>query len=93
VAAQVTRVDIWYHWAAGESSVGYTLSGGGRSLTNGVLSRAECDPYQTAWCVARGALNTALAPGRYEFRLDRASVCQNAGSGGAGFIKVWGYRR
>lgn len=93
LAAHVTRVDIWYHWGSGESSVGYTLSGGGRRFTSGVLSRAECDPYQTAWCVARGAPDVTLAPGRYEFRLDRPSICQNAGSGGAGFIKAWGYGR
>jgi len=90
---RVSRVTLWYHWNPGEGSVGYSLISGGRTVSSGALVRAECDPYQAAWCAANATLNLTLRPGRYVIRTARAGVCQNAASGGAGFIKAWGYAR
>ena len=87
----LTRVDIWFRWQSDESSVGYTVTSGGEQVGGGTLQRAECDPYQGAWCVARDTPDVDLAPGRYEFRTARRGVCQNSGSDGAGFIKAYGY--
>jgi len=87
---RLQRVDLWYHWPPNESSVGYTVSRNGGVVARGELSRAECDPYQAAWCVARVEPGADLEPGIYEFRTARAGICQNAGSGGQGFIKAFG---
>ncbi|MGD1157607.1 MAG: discoidin domain-containing protein [Terriglobia bacterium] len=84
----VESVQLWYNWAAGESSLPYTLSGGGRVLRNGQFRRGSCDPYQTAWCEAVDAIDMKLAPGSYTFTTARRRVCQNSGSNGMGFIRV-----
>ena len=87
----VTRVTLWYNWRAGENAVRYTVSSRGRQVGGGTLTRGDCDPYQSAWCEARDTPDADLDSGRYTFRLESGRVCQNDGSGGAGFIKVWGY--
>jgi len=88
----LTRVSLWYNWRVGESSVGYRIASNGRDVGGGSLTRGGCDPYQGAWCEARDAPAVALPPGRYSIRLDSGRLCQNGGSGGAGFMKAWGYR-
>jgi hypothetical protein len=87
----LSRIDLWFNWQAGERSVTYTVSADGQAFGGGTLTRGDCDPYQGAWCVARDAPDIDLAPGRYEIRAARAGLCQNGGSGGAGFIKAYGY--
>lgn len=87
----LSRVDLWFNWRAGERSVTYTVSANGQDFGGGTLTRGDCDPYQGAWCVARDAPDIDLEPGRYEIRAARAGLCQNGGSGGAGFIKAYGY--
>ncbi len=91
-AAHIGHVDLWYNWSAGENDVPFTLTRNGQPVMSGTLKRAECDPYQSAWCVARGRVATDLAAGRYAFHVGNPRVCQNAGSGGNGFIKAFGYR-
>lgn len=86
----VRRIDIWFRWRANETTVGYSVSRNGEVIATGDLSRAECDPYQAAWCVARVEPNAELEPGSYVFRTARADICQNAGSGGVGFIRAFG---
>jgi hypothetical protein len=87
------RVDIWYRWAANETSVHYSVSQDGAAVAEGDLTRAECDPYQTAWCVARVEPGADLQPGTYVFRTAHARICQNAGSRGQGFIRAFGTSR
>lgn len=88
---RLDRVEIWYHWAQGESQVGFTVEANGQTLDSGFLRRGACDPYQTAWCVAQGWGGRVLQPGRYRFRLNHASICQNGGSGGQGFVRGVGW--
>ena len=87
----MARVSLWYNWQAGERGVNYSVSSGRRQVGGGTLTRGSCDPYQSAWCEARDTLGVDLDPGRYRFQLDSARLCQNGGSGGAGFIKAWGF--
>ena len=87
---RVQRIDIWFRWRANETIVGYSASRDGEVIATGDLSRAECDPHQTAWCVARGEPGAEMEPGTYTFRTERAGICQNAGSGGQGFIRAYG---
>jgi hypothetical protein len=89
-AVRLQRVDIWYRWRANEATVGYTVSRGNGILASGELARTECDPYQANWCVARVELSADVDPGTYTFQTERAGICQNAGSGGQGFIRAYG---
>jgi hypothetical protein len=88
--AHLQRLEVWYHWRGQESAVAYTLSRGGQTVRSGMLLRADCDPYQDAWCVARDAVDLDLGRGLYIIRTERPRVCQNAGSGGSGFVKAFG---
>src|SRR5665213_1170785 len=45
-------IEIWFNWRQGETQVAYSVLQDGREVGSGVLSRASCDPYQGAWCVA-----------------------------------------
>jgi hypothetical protein len=89
----VERVALWYNWAAGETSLPYTLSAGGTVLRNGQFGRGTCDLYQAAWCEAVDTIDMRLAPGTYTFTTARPRVCQNGGSNGMGFIRVTGRSR
>jgi hypothetical protein len=55
--------------------------------------RGACDINQEAWCQARGNVGVVLPRGFVEVRTARGRVCQNAGSGGKGFIKAFGTPR
>jgi hypothetical protein len=87
------RIEIWFNWLQGETQVAYSVLQDGREVGSGVLSRASCDPYQGAWCVATDRPGNDVQPGRYVVRLGRAGICQNDGSGGQGFIKAYGSRK
>jgi hypothetical protein len=87
---RLQRVDIWYHWASNEAVTRYSVSHNGATIAEGDLARAECDPYQTAWCVARVEASVDIEPGAYVFRTSRPAICQNAGSSGQGFIRAFG---
>jgi hypothetical protein len=51
-------------------------------IDEGELSRAECDPNQAAWRVARLEAGAEIEAGIYTFRTERAAICQNRASGG-----------
>jgi hypothetical protein len=70
----------------------FTASVGGEVMEEGELTRAECDPNQAAWCVARLEAGVEIEPGTYTFRTERAAICQNRASGGNGFICAYGAR-
>lgn len=85
----LSRLELWYNWQSNESSVGYIVSFNGQQIGTRTLTRADCDPYQAAWCVAKDAPDTDLSAGTYTFRTAQPRVCQNAGSGGQGFIRAY----
>jgi len=87
---RLQRVDIWYHWRPNETTAHFTASFGGEVIEEGELSRAECDPNQAAWCVARLEAGAEIEPGIYTFRTERSAICQNRASGGNGFIRAYG---
>ena len=90
---QVVRIDIWFNWRAGERSVSYKATRDGAPVAEGELARADCDPYQTSWCIARVEPAAELEPGVYTFQTARAGICQNASSSGQGFVRVFGNAR
>jgi hypothetical protein len=87
---RLDRFEVWYSWRANEASVAYTVSFDNQVIGSGTLVRADCDPYQTNWCVARDEPGAAMVAGTYTFRIAHANVCQNAGSSGQGFIRAFG---
>ena len=87
---RLQRIDIWYNWRSNESTARYTASLGGEVIAKGELARAECAPNQAAWCVARVEFGTDIEPGTYTYRTERPAICQNADSGGQGFIRAYG---
>lgn len=86
----LSRIDIWYRWNGDETAIAYTVLADGAVAGQGTLQRSDCDPYQSAWCIARDTPEMKLPPGRYDFRTANANICQNGGSGGMGFIKAYG---
>jgi len=90
---RVNRIEVWYHWRNREGSVGYTLSKNGQILHSGFLARGDCDPYQEKWCNAVKGFDLWLRPGTYLIRTERPHICQNRGSEGNGFVKVYGWPR
>jgi hypothetical protein len=89
----IQRIDIWYRWGANEASVRYSIWQNGAAIAEGNLARADCDPYQPAWCIARLEAGADLNPGTYVLRTAHARICQNAGSQGQGFIRAFGAKR
>jgi len=88
----LSRIDLWFNWGQGERQIGYViLTPNGEQIARGVLTRAECDAYQTAWCYARGTPDLDLSAGQYLMRTARAGICQNGGSGGRGFLQAYGH--
>ena len=83
-------IELWYHWRPNEGAVGYVLLHEGRMIKQGQLARTTCDPYQEAWCTARAHLDVDLPPGTVTVRSEHGRLCQNGGSGGAGFIRAFG---
>lgn len=85
----VERVELWRNWEGDRREVPYKLFHEGRPPREGVMRRGSCDPYQKSWCVAEVHLRDHFQPGRYMFKVPSGRLCQNSGSGGQGFIKVF----
>ena len=90
-SAHIGKIQVWYHWRSHESSVRYTIFRNKQAVGDGVLARGECDPYQDAWCLADDSTGMNLDRGDYTIQTERPRVCQNDGSSGVGFVKVFGH--
>lgn len=87
----ITRFRTWYKWGEGEQEIPYKLIQNQQEIASGNLTRKDCDPYQTQWCIAADfEFNRQLASGNYVLQLTDKKICQNPGSQGKGFIYVWG---
>ena len=89
-SAHVNQIQVWYNWQNRESSVRYSILRHNQTIQDGVLARAECDPYQNSWCLASARVEINLDPGEYTIRTAHPKVCQNRGSNSVGFVKVFG---
>jgi hypothetical protein len=87
------RIEVWYQWHSHERSLKYKLSKDGHALLSGVMTKGNCDPYQTEWCVAADGLDLLLRPGTYLIQTEHPHICQNAASDGNGIVKVFGVLR
>jgi len=87
----LSRVQLWVDWdkVPGSDVTDYRVTFDGQPAGGGLLRRGDCDPYQSNWCTADDAPKVKLMPGRYVVRMGHQAICQNAGSGGQGFIRAW----
>lgn len=90
---RVDRLELWYSWRKGEGGVPFEIVASNGSIYSGNLMRSSCDPYQGQWCVATDAPRLDLPAGTYAIRASSPRLCQNAGSGGTGFIRAYGAPR
>jgi hypothetical protein len=89
----VHHVELWYNWLGDQRHVPYKLFHEGRLIREGAFKRGSCDANQPSWCVASEHLDAHLHSGRYTFKVEGGRVCQNSGSRGMGFIKIYGKER
>ena len=85
----LNKFQLWVDWDRVPADLRYRVALDGRDIGGGRLERGQCDPYQTHWCNAEDSPNVKLVPGRYTIRLEADAICQNAGSNGEGFIRVF----
>ena len=90
--AFVSRIVMWSNTRLDGGNLSGTLSGpqGSRSISS---TRGNCDPYQHHWCEQIFTISSSLPAGNYSINLNNNSVCQNGGSRGNGFAKVYGQHR
>jgi len=86
----VGRMEFWANWQSGEQALPFQFYGPRGNLGHGNLGRAGCDSYQSTWCVGTMPLGLQLEPGHYRLQLERPALCQNGGSNGRAFIRIWG---
>lgn len=89
--AKVSRIELWYDWAADPAPPFLLWNGEGKVVLRGTLARGDCDPNQRTWCQARADLRGGgLSAGSYMVQVGGARQCRNAASGGNGFVRVVG---
>ena len=85
---QVARLQVWYSWNTGETTVAYTLKKDGADFSSGTFTRAECDPYQAQWCNGNFDINREFPAGNYELKVANARMCLKPGA--TGTVRLYG---
>ena len=88
-STHLDHVQLWYNWSSSETSVPFAIYRNGQFLSQGTLQRGTT--CAGPWCTAIGQVGSDLPAGNYQVRVNRAQVCQNAQSGGQGFIQAYGW--
>jgi hypothetical protein len=86
--AQVSLLQVWYNWGAGESVITYTLEKDGSTFAGGSMIRADCDPYQGNWCNGNQAINKEFPAGSYTLTVSSAKMCLKPGA--TGIVRLYG---
>ena len=90
--AEINRLTIWYDTRIAGTDVIGELTGPGVYMRLR-FNTISCDPYQNQWCSGQAAIHKALPAGDYQVIIPQPAICQNAMSGGKGFIIVKGRTR
>ncbi|MGD9580534.1 MAG: hypothetical protein AB7V50_04120, partial [Vampirovibrionia bacterium] len=85
----ISKIDIWYNWQQGQTTLPYTIRFPDGRVKNGTLHRIDCDPYQHSWCKAIDNVNMAFNAGSYVAIVPDGRICQNSGTGGNGVIRIY----
>ena len=89
-AEQVTRIVTWYRWSDGQTRAPANLfDSEGASVASGMIERGDCDARAKNWCEGAFELNKPLKAGEYYLQVAPPRICQNSGSGGQGFVRVF----
>lgn len=88
-ASFISKIDIWYNWKQGQTTLPYTLRFPDGKIRNGTLHRSDCDPYQKSWCKAIDNLNIDLYVGNYTAIVPDGGICQNSETNGNGVIRIY----
>jgi hypothetical protein len=84
----VTMVQFWYNWSAGETILDFTITKGGQEFVKGSAKRSSCDPYQRSWCNASFSVNKVFPKGSYASKVSAAKQCLKPG--GTGTVRLYG---
>ncbi|MFA5134540.1 MAG: hypothetical protein WC505_01995 [Patescibacteria group bacterium] len=87
-ALEVTTIQLWYHWQAGETELPVTITKDGEAFASFTAIRAACDPYQASWCNADYATSMTFPAGTYTTTIPSASQCLKPG--GTGTVRLYG---
>ncbi|KUF10247.1 WSC domain-containing protein [Pseudoponticoccus marisrubri] len=88
---EVSQLVTWYNWPAGQQSAPASFHDGrGATVLVGQIRRGACDIHQPEWCEGVFDLGRSLPAGSYSLSVTPPRICQNAGSGGQGFLRVTG---
>lgn len=88
----VSRIVVWSDARRDSGNLSAILNGPKGAA--GIASRqGRCDPHQRQWCERIFDVSLELSAGWYNLDMDRNSVCQNQGSRGNGFAKIYGNQR
>ena len=87
---QISLIQSWYNWSAGESTITFTLTKDGANFASGTMARADCDPYQSNWCNGNYSTNKEFSPGKYVLKVSSAKMCLKPGYTGA--VRLYGTR-
>jgi len=84
--ALTTKIVLWSDTSIEKNSLNGVLKGAGVYLPVST-QRGAC---QGSWCEEIVQINEILPAGDYTFRTNLKSLCQNAASGGIGYIRFKG---
>ena len=85
---QISLVQSWYNWAAGEKVITYSITKDGSDFLSGSMVRADCDPYQGNWCNGNHAVSKTFPAGTYELKASGAKMCLKPGV--TGTVRLYG---
>lgn len=87
--AEINRLIIWYNASIAGTDVVGELRGPGVYMKLR-FNTVGCDVYQSQWCSGHAVIHKTLRAGDYQVTIPQRAICQNAMSGGKGFIIIKG---
>ncbi|MFA5746576.1 MAG: cohesin domain-containing protein [Candidatus Paceibacterota bacterium] len=85
---QVSMVQFWYNWQAGETDLDFTIYKDGQEFIKGTAKRTGCDTYQKNWCNADYNVSKVFPAGSYTSKVSKASQCLQPGK--TGTVRFYG---
>ena len=85
---QVSMIQFWYNWQAGETELDFTIYKDGQEFVRGTAKRTGCDTYQKNWCNADYNINKVFPAGAYTSKVSKASQCLQPGK--TGTVRFYG---
>lgn len=84
----VTMVQFWFNWKAGETTLDFTITKDGQEFLKGIAKRTNCDTYQNNWCNADYVTDKTFTQGKYSSKISSTRQCLKPG--GTGTVRLYG---